>query len=387
MTSSKVISLSNLLWEIQYCQSYGFAQGHGFGHGHGFWSRSRFWSQFIYFFPFSSIMCVPNSNPGSDLMSKTIIRDPKVINFITESLTGTKDNYSIGNCEWNDGTRSDMVLEPKSAHSNLPPLILDIQHTLNIASMKSAVSCCLQASTRYDVEPIILIICVEKLHQDINKHVKPSTLPGVFSYFCQPWADNCYIISKESIKDNMTIPLDPMVALGAFFTSSSPSVGNHPFKDDPTIQYLYTLSLFQQQIETVNKDTPLKLIDLQLMEYDRLKMLANSLEQPVFERAIDDAKSRALTIKRKYEDWFTPPVPASSTTSHVGKNNDTYKAAMAFVVEFKQKKVEQQKRMDWVACLKEGKDLNILNYKNPESLRRQFYKYTKGNAYSNSNSN
>ncbi|KAI9475869.1 MAG: hypothetical protein EXX96DRAFT_574968 [Benjaminiella poitrasii] len=325
-------------------------------------------------------MCLRNLKNGSDLMSKRIIRDPKAMNLIAESLTGTTDDYFIGNCEWNDGTRSDMVLEPKSAHSDLPPLILEIQHTVNLVSMKRAVSYCLQAFTRYDIEPIILIICVEKMHQDIYKHMKPSTLPGVFSYFSQPWAESCYVISKESIKNNMTIPLDPMVALGAFFTSSSPSLSNHPFKDDPTIQYLYTSSLFQQQIETVNKDAPLKLIDLQLMEYDRLKTLASSLEQPVFEEAINDAKLRTLTIKRKYEDSFT--------ASKVDKNNDTYKAAMEFVVGFKQKKVEQKKRMDWVACLKEGEDLKILNYKNSESLRRQFYKYMKGNAeQTNSNSN
>ncbi|RCH86230.1 hypothetical protein CU098_004340 [Rhizopus stolonifer] len=320
-------------------------------------------------------------------MSKRII-NPKAVNLIAKSLTGTSDDYFIGNCEWNNGTRSDMVLEPKSAHSDLSPLILEIQYTVNLAFMKRAVNYCLQAFTRYDIEPIILIICVEKMDQDIYKHMKPSTLPGVFSYFSQPWAENCYVISKESIKNNLTIPLEPMVALGAFFTSSSPSLSNHPFKDDPTIQYLYTSSFFQQQMETVNKDTPFKLIDLQLMEYDRLKTLASSLEQPVFEEAINDAKLRTLTIKRKYEDSFTPPSPASSTATEVDKNNDTYKAAMEFVVGFKQKKVEQKKRMDWVACLKEGEDLKILNYKNSESLRRQFYKYMKGNAeqvYSNSN--
>lgn len=68
------------------------------------------------------------------------------------------------------------------------------------------------------------------------------------------------------------------------------------------------------------------------------------------------------------------------SASKVDKNNDTYKADMEFIVEFKQKKVEQKKRMDWVTCLKEGEDLKILNYKNSESLRRQFYKYMKGNA-------
>lgn len=68
------------------------------------------------------------------------------------------------------------------------------------------------------------------------------------------------------------------------------------------------------------------------------------------------------------------------SASKVDKNNDTYKADMEFIVEFKQKKVEQKKRMDWVTYLKEGEDLKILNYKNSESLRRQFYKYMKGNA-------
>lgn len=50
---------------------------------------------------------------------------------------------------------------------------------------------------------------------------------------------------------------------------------------------------------------------------------------------------------------------------------------MKFVAEFKQKNEEKEETMDWVACLKEGKDLNILNYKNSESLRQQFIKYTK----------
>ncbi|KAI7893443.1 uncharacterized protein EV154DRAFT_550004 [Mucor mucedo] len=81
------------------------------------------------------------------------------------------------------------------------------------------------------------------LHQDIYKHIKPSTLLGVLSYFSQSWAENRYIISNESIKDNMTIPFDPMVVP-----------------------------------------------DLKLMEYDMLKNLVSSLKQSVSEEAINDAK-------------------------------------------------------------------------------------------------
>lgn len=130
---------------------------------------------------------------------------------------GKNNNYFIGNCEWKDGTRSDMVLEPKNALSDLPPLIMEVQHTINKAFMKRAVNYCLQASTIYHNDPIILIICVEKLNQDTHKHVKLSKIPGVFSYFSQTWAEHCYIISEESIKDNLSTPLNPLVALGSFF--------------------------------------------------------------------------------------------------------------------------------------------------------------------------
>ena len=37
--------------------------------------------------------------PGKDLVAKEVLRDPKVINIISESLVKTTDNYFIGNCE------------------------------------------------------------------------------------------------------------------------------------------------------------------------------------------------------------------------------------------------------------------------------------------------
>lgn len=100
---------------------------------------------------------------------------------------------------------------------------MEIQHTINVAFMRKAVNYCLQAFARYTFEPIILIICVEKLHEDINKHMTTNTLPGVFSYFSQPWAQDCYIISEESIEQITTIPLNPLIALGSFFTNRSRS--------------------------------------------------------------------------------------------------------------------------------------------------------------------
>lgn len=75
------------------------------------------------------------------------------------------------------------------------------------------------------------------------------------------------------------------------------------------------------------------------MEYDRLITLANTLDQLLLEEAANNAKSRTLTMKRKYEDSFTaeplfskkiaivppPPPPTSSTaTTKVDNNNNMY---------------------------------------------------------------
>jgi hypothetical protein len=111
-------------------------------------------------------------------------------------------------------------------------------------------------------------------------------------------------------------------------------------------------------------------MDFQLVEYDNLLTLAYSLNQPQLGEAVNDAKLRTLTMKRKYEELFTAesssnkkntsvPPPTSTATTTVDRNNNIYEEAMKFVAKFKQKKVEEGKRMGWVACLKEGKDLNI----------------------------
>lgn len=52
-------------------------------------------------------------------MSKAIIQGLSVLNYITKSLTNTENDYFIGNSEWSDGTRSDVVLEPKSSDIGL----------------------------------------------------------------------------------------------------------------------------------------------------------------------------------------------------------------------------------------------------------------------------
>ncbi|KAI9365891.1 hypothetical protein BD770DRAFT_406251 [Pilaira anomala] len=103
-----------------------------------------------------------NLTPEKDLMSKQIIQDPKVLNYITEAITRTENDYFIGNCEWKDGTRSDVVLQPKSSSMDLPFIIVKIHHTVNKQFMRRAVGYCLQANLKFDV-----VVLYHKKHTPI----------------------------------------------------------------------------------------------------------------------------------------------------------------------------------------------------------------------------
>lgn len=126
-------------------------------------------------------------------MAKRILQDPTVVNIITSTLTNTEDDYRLGNTEWADGTRSDVVLEAKAPSLPLPPIIVEIQHTVNHLFMKRAVNYCLQAYKRYKMDPVLLVICVDTLHNDVSQRVAASRFPDCDSFPCYPWAQNCII--------------------------------------------------------------------------------------------------------------------------------------------------------------------------------------------------
>ncbi|KAI7907605.1 uncharacterized protein BX663DRAFT_491428 [Cokeromyces recurvatus] len=208
-------------------------------------------------------------------MSKAIIQDPTVINYITKTLTNTENDYHVGCSEWSDSTRSDVVLEPKSFDLGLPPIIIEIQQMVDKAFMKRAVGYCLQASKRYNVDPIILIICVNSLDSYVASRIVASDVYGGYDFLCDPWAANCIVLSKESLnKDNVSSPLDPLFALGLFFTSQALSIMSAPFANDPTIQYLY--SLVTSREENCSNNIALSLLESQHREYEKLLTLVNT---------------------------------------------------------------------------------------------------------------
>lgn len=99
------------------------------------------------------------SLPGTDRISKEITRDPAVINIITKALLNAEDKYLAESSDWPNGTHSDLVLVPKSIDSGLSPIIIELQQDVNKKFMKRAAGCCLQAYKRFEVKPVLLVIC------------------------------------------------------------------------------------------------------------------------------------------------------------------------------------------------------------------------------------
>ncbi|CAM0141655.1 unnamed protein product [Umbelopsis sp. WA50703] len=176
--------------------------------------------------------------PGTDLLSKEITRQPPVLNIITKALLNTTDEYIPESFEWPNGTRSDVVFVPKSADTG-PPIVIEFQRTVDKKFMKRAIGYCLQASKRFGADPTI----------DLS---------------CDLWADQCYVLDKNSTQDyTKDSELDPFVAFGLFITNQATSINMAPRNTDPTINMLYRISL----------DVYTKILDQDLQSVNELKQL------------------------------------------------------------------------------------------------------------------
>lgn len=136
--------------------------------------------------------------PGSDVLSKNVAKHQAVIDLVTKSLLNVADNtYCIAPTEWPDTMRCDVLFLPRLAlERDLPPIILEIQCTINQDYMNCAIQYCLYAYRVYKKLPILMTICIEK--------VSPSSLMDTFKSCveqqlmyempCAFWANRCLLL-------------------------------------------------------------------------------------------------------------------------------------------------------------------------------------------------
>ena len=137
-----------------------------------------------------------SERPGSDQMSKFVLKHPDVKNIITRTLMDTSgDAYRIGDAEWDHGLRSDVLYEPMHVSLDQPPIIVEVQAMVNADFMNRAAHYCIMAYCRYKVLPILLIFNTQTTRISTNDRSSLNNLCAL-SLSCDYWAKKCYLVCR-----------------------------------------------------------------------------------------------------------------------------------------------------------------------------------------------
>ncbi|EIE76720.1 hypothetical protein G6F46_012868 [Rhizopus delemar] len=174
-----------------------------------------------------------------------------IIDLITTSLLDVSPGtYTAGDSMFVDGTECDILYMPRSADlARLPPVIIEIQHTVTREFMCRAVQYCLNVYKRFHVLPMLFIVCISKVEsKSLNDLFKAmQNRPYLLETPCCHFATNCFMLTKQSIDpfiDNSdTNALDPLIAFAHFLTSGQQSIISIDRWDDPTITKLYLVAM------------------------------------------------------------------------------------------------------------------------------------------------
>ncbi|KAI7906796.1 uncharacterized protein BX663DRAFT_417194, partial [Cokeromyces recurvatus] len=147
-----------------------------------------------------------------------------------------------------NGTYSDVVLLPKSIDSGLSPIVIEFQQNVNKELIKREVGYCLQTYKRFEVEPILLVICIKSLCDTIKKGLEYCVDLPCYAAPCDYCADRCYIVDESSIKNyisnesGLDSNLNPFAAYCLFLTTQATSIDLAPRKENATMEMLYRIS-------------------------------------------------------------------------------------------------------------------------------------------------
>ncbi|KAG2194023.1 hypothetical protein INT47_009914 [Mucor saturninus] len=153
--------------------------------------------------------------PGTDEISKEVLKDERVIDFIVTTVVGCHglSIYTTKASEWIDGKKADMVYAPiVKAAITLPPALVEVQNTVD--------------------KPFIR-------HNTLSKTVTANYMKLLPSTH---WAQAVYFLDEKTIKQSLLeTPLVPLVAIEYVFSKQQQSLFGLEKKDDPIVMMIYSI--------------------------------------------------------------------------------------------------------------------------------------------------
>ncbi|KAI9021743.1 hypothetical protein CLU79DRAFT_861210 [Phycomyces nitens] len=137
------------------------------------------------------------------------------MNLILTTLIGEDalDHYVSSPCEWIDGYHSDVLYTPVTSPTGaLPPVIVEIQDTVDKPCIRRLIKYCGHIFDNYQVDPIALTICINTVRREIFKKLtETDKAPFMKRLPSDEWGQAHYFINETTIESSLQAPLLPMV--------------------------------------------------------------------------------------------------------------------------------------------------------------------------------
>ncbi|KAG1441315.1 hypothetical protein G6F56_011539 [Rhizopus delemar] len=203
--------------------------------------------------------------PVKDLLSKDLLKDPKIMNLIIRSLLGSNipsDAYHVSQTEWSNGTRSDVVYAANhNKNEEFPPVIIEIQYMVNQEFIYRLINYASNAFDRYKVSPVILVIVTNSFcsAEFQNQFTINENNTCLLEASCKLWAKKCVFLTPELVSTHFNDEdLNPMAALGFFVTKHNVNEMPEKNRTDPTYVLLSSVVnciLLKDGAENIDKSS------------------------------------------------------------------------------------------------------------------------------------
>ncbi|KAI8378879.1 hypothetical protein EDC96DRAFT_561634 [Choanephora cucurbitarum] len=378
--------------------------------------------------------------PGTDLMSKLILRHSAIRSLIVEAVLGPDvcTQYANRSTEWPSGQCSDVLFAPIEVTASLPPILVEVQNTIDLKFIQRVIGYCLVIKKEHGHLPVVVAFGIHptnpnvatvipqfrerkirndfdlgnglegtegtvsreprlfpKSGNDCTDLTPSSTLPYAREYPCKPWAKYVYILDQSSISNHLhEQPLKPLVAVEYFLHSQKRSLMSMENKErtDETIVLLYTIAkpIFEDNVKSEERtiDVLLNVCEQMQKQFFKIKdalALGNGDEtkKRVKEYA-EDGRLYLEVCKAKYRRISLPeqakkdgPSAAEYVEDLLPSSNQPNGQSPDF--EFVENFRKNEKRMNWSSCFNAGRTKGLFgSYKDPNSLKARYFRAKKG---------
>lgn len=272
--------------------------------------------------------------------------------------------------------KSDVLYAPISHRDrDLPPILVEIQHTVNMKFHLRVNEYCLQILKEYPVTPIVVVVCINSTTEDIiNMEAKRNEeFPFAMHLPCIGWAKSFNLLNGGSIHAYLdTQPLHPLVAVAHFLIEQKLSLISMQNRQDLTIQKLFSLAkgIFGNEIdEYENLLVVLEEVCNQTKsQFSKAsKRLLEDIEDPESikrtAKCLDDGILYVNEVCRKHHITAEPLNPSSvGSSSSSTPSRDLLPAPKQenpnwVFIDSARKHLKD--KMDWEACFQIGKDMGL----------------------------